>query len=70
MVVRMERQGRKDIVDRESISDQRRVDKREKELRNDLGVFSCGDWEDNGPTIKGVGEKKKEGDLAKEPRAT
>lgn len=30
MVVRMERQGRKDIVDRESISDQRRVDREKK----------------------------------------
>lgn len=63
MVVRMERQGRKDIADRDSISDQRRGDKREKELRNDLAV-------DTGRTAAPLlGEKETEGDLAKEPRA-
>lgn len=53
MVVRMERQGRKDVVDRESISDQRRVDKREKELRNDLGVLAVETGRTTAPLLMG-----------------
>ena len=46
MVVGMEEQGRKDIADRESISDQRRADWiGGKKLREDHSKgFSC-DWE-------------------------
>lgn len=68
MVVRMERQGRKDIADRDSISDQRRVDKREKELRNDLGVLAV----DTGRTAAHQGKRRRKGTQQKnrEPSRT
>lgn len=43
------------------LSDESRVDKREKRMKKRPGGFSAGDWEEDDPMINGVRKRRRKG---------